>query len=162
MTPAAQLDELESVLRQVVPTLASLRELTGSLRGAITQNDLRQLLQVVTQQEESNARLSSLERRRQQIQSELESALGVHGVREIVEHAATAPERQQSLSLLLDTVREGVLELQAQNEQNQKLLESVTAVSERMSLLFERLAPPEATYTSRVARARRARRAVPA
>jgi len=156
-----RLATLEAVLVPLVPALERLQNAQVEQRRVVVAGDLRAMLAVNTTIEESSARIAILEQRRRTIQAELESELGVQGLREVLKVAAIAPSDRARLGQLLVQVARLVRELREHGRRNADLLSAAIDAARRTRQNLERLTGAETTYDPVKARrtyaARRAR-----
>ena len=156
-----RLADLEAVLVPLVPALERLQGAQLEQRRVVVAGDLKAMLHVNTTIEETSARISILEQRRQAIQTELESELGVQGLRAVIVAAAITPSDRARLGQLLVQVARLVRELREQGRRNADLLSAAIDVAQRTRNNLERLSGADTTYdpvkARRVQAARRAR-----
>jgi len=140
------LAELTATLQQLVPTVTALRDATAAQREALAADDLDRLLTLTGEQEEASARLAQLEQRRQRLQADLEAALGVEGLRAILDRgSATAAARAERLGVL-DELGLRVAELQSEQERSAALLRSALDSTRRARAYLTRLSGAPSTY----------------
>jgi hypothetical protein len=156
-----RLANLEAVLVPLVPALERLQNAQIEQRRVVVAGDLRAMLAVNTTIEESSARIALLEQRRRAVQTELESELGVQGLREVLKVAAIAPSDRARLGQLLVQVARLVRDLREQGRRNADLLGAAIDAARRTRQNLERLTGADNTYDPVKARrayaARRAR-----
>jgi hypothetical protein len=156
-----RLANLEAVLVPLVPALERLQNAQLEQRRVVVAGDLKAMLAVNTTIEESSARIALLEQRRQAVQAELESELGVQGLREVLKVAAIAPSDRARLGQLLVQVARLVRDLREQGRRNADLLGAAIDAARRTRQNLERLTGADNTYDPVKARrayaARRAR-----
>jgi hypothetical protein len=156
-----RLADLEAVLVPLVPALERLQGAQLEQRRVVVAGDLKAMLHVNTTIEETSARISILEQRRQAIQTELESELGVQGLRAVITAAAIVPSDRARLGQLLVQVARLVRELREQGRRNADLLSAAIDVAQRTRHNLERLSGADTTYdpvkARRLQAARRAR-----
>ena len=160
-TATLRLADLEAVLVPLVPALERLQGAQLEQRRVVVAGDLKAMLTVNTTIEETSARIAILEQRRQAIQTELESELGVQGLRAVIVAAAIAPSDRARLGQLLVQVARLVRELREQGRRNADLLSAAIDVAQRTRHNLERLSGADTTYdpvkARRLQAARRAR-----
>jgi hypothetical protein len=156
-----RLADLEAVLVPLVPALERLQGAQIEQRRVVVAGDLKAMLFVNTTIEETSARIAILEQRRQAIQTELESELGVQGLRAVITTAAIAPSDRARLGQLLVQVARLVRDLREQGRRNADLLSAAIDVAQRTRHNLERLSGADTTYdpvkARRLQAARRAR-----
>jgi hypothetical protein len=146
MSCEPRLAELTATLEQLVPTVTALRDTMAAQRGALAADDLDRLLALIGEQEETSARLAHLERRRQRQQGDLEAAIGVEGLRAILDRgSATAAARAERMGLL-DELGLRVAELQMEQERSAALLRSAIDSTRRARAYLTRLSGTPTTY----------------
>jgi hypothetical protein len=140
------LANLEAVLVPLVPALERLQNAQLEQRRVVVAGDLKAMLAVNTTIEESSARIAFLEQRRQAIQAELESELGVQGLRAVLKVAAIAPSDRARLGQLLVQVARLVRDLREQGRRNADLLGAAIDAARRTRQNLERLTGADNTY----------------
>ena len=141
-----RLADLEAVLVPLVPALERLQGAQLEQRRVVVAGDLKAMLHVNTTIEESSARIAILEQRRQAIQTELESELGVQGLRAVLSAAAIAPTDRTRLGQLLVQVARLVRDLREQGRRNADLLGAAIDAAQRTRQNLERLSGADTTY----------------
>ena len=156
-----RLAELEAVLVPLVPALERLHQAQYEQRRVVVAGDLGGIIVTTTTIEETSARIALLEQRRQAIQTELETELGVQGLRAVLKAAAIPPTDRARLGQLLMQVARLVQDLREQGSRNAELLGAAIDVAERTRKIVERRSGADSIYdpvkARRFAAARRGR-----
>ncbi|MBI3968729.1 MAG: hypothetical protein HY329_24095 [Chloroflexi bacterium] len=138
--------ELERTLGELAPALTGLRELVAAQRAAIAEGDLQRLLANAEAQESAGLKIGRLERRRQSLQSELELALSVTGVRAIGAAGYDDAASRRRFEVLVVAVREEVTALQQEHAQTAALLTGAAEQAFRARSFLARLTGSEPAY----------------
>ena len=165
MAPSSvPLADLEAVLVPLVPALQRLHEAQAEQRRVAMDGTLASIVAANATIEEASARVATLEQRRQVAQEELETALGVQGLRAILAAPGVDPSDRARLGRLLGQAARLVRELREQGRENAELFKAAIELSRRTRVILERMSGVEATYDPmkhrRQEAARRARAAL--
>jgi len=140
------LADLEAVLVPLVPALKRLHEAQAEQRRVAMDGTLASIVAANGTIEEASARVATLEQRRRVAQEELETALGVRGLRAILAAPSVDTPDRARLGRLLGQVARLVRELREQGRENAELFQAAIELSRRTRLALERLSGVEATY----------------
>jgi hypothetical protein len=141
-----QLADLEAVLVPLVPALERLQTAQVEQRRVVVAGDLSAMLAVNATIEETSARISLLEQRRQAVQADLEEELGVQGLRSVLMAANIPSTDKARLGQMLVQVSRLVRELREQGRRNADLLGAAIDAARRTRRTLERLGGAENTY----------------
>jgi hypothetical protein len=141
-----RLVELEAVLVPLVPALERLHQAQREQQRVVVAGDLGGIVVTTTAIEETSARISLLEQRRQLIQNELEAELGVQGLRSVLRAAAIPTTDRARLGQLLMQVARLVQDLREQGSRNAELLGAAIDVAERTRRIVERRSGADSIY----------------
>jgi flagellar biosynthesis/type III secretory pathway chaperone len=143
-----QLFELINALDCVSATLSEMARVLDAQRDAVSANDLAQLLDITSEQEELTARLERCERRRQHAQGTIEQELEVVGVRAIVAALPESLHFRTRLSELANEIGPKVRELHQHSQRSSQLLKASIQHSQRSRSYLLRLAGTEPAYAA--------------
>ena len=145
-TAEVRLAELEAVLVPLVPALERLHQAQHEQRRVVVTGDLGGIIVTTTTIEETSARIALLEQRRRTIQTELETELGVQGLRAVLKAAAIPPTERARLGQLLMQVARLVRDLREQGSRNADLLSAAIDVAARTRRIVERHSGADSIY----------------